>query len=151
MYSGQESWLGEHSYYPQYNIDGYYVYYQSSVCSSDTGLVIYVKSEYQVIQLNHRNSSVLWESLFLDVTLVDNKKIVIGDIYRAPKEEVNINYIVALLHIVTLLNGIKIPVYLCGDYNINLLKMHKKIVWKFFECYDCSFVLPQYYFTYSAC
>ena len=36
----QESWLGEHSHYSQYNIDGYDMYYQSSVCSSHTGLII---------------------------------------------------------------------------------------------------------------
>ena len=83
----QESWLGEHSHYSQYNIDGYDMY-QSSVCSSHTGLIIYVKSVYQVKQLNLRNSSVLWGSLFLEVTLADNNTIVIGDIYRAPKEEV---------------------------------------------------------------
>ena len=132
----QESWLGEHSHYSQYNIDGYDMYHQSSVCSSHTGLIIYVKSVYQVKQLNLRNSSVLWESLFLEVTLADSKKIVIGDIYRAPKEEVNVitNFIVELSHILTLLNRIKLPVYLCGDYNINLLKMHEKNLYEeFFE------------------
>ena len=130
----QESWLGEHSHYSQYNIDGYDMYYQSSVCSSHTGLIIYVRSEYQVKQLNLRNSSVLWESLFLEVTLADGKKIIIGDIYRAPREEVNIitTFIVELSHILTLLNQMKLPVYLCGDYNINLLKMHEKNSYKEF-------------------
>ena len=78
----------------------------------------------------------LWESLFLEVTLADNKKIVIGDIYRAHKEEVNVitNFIVELSQILTLLNRMKLPVYLCGDYNINLLKMHeKKSYEEFFE------------------
>ena len=48
--------------------------------------------------------------------------------YRAPREEVNIitTFIVELSHILTLLNRMKLPVYLCGDYNINLLKMHEK-------------------------
>ena len=132
----QESWLSEHSHYSQYNIDGYDMYYQSSVCSSHTGLIIYVRSEYQVKQLNLRNSSVLWESLFLEVTLADGKKIIIGDIYRAPREEVNIitTFIVELSHILTLLNRMKLSVYLCGDYNINLLKMHGKNLYEeFFE------------------
>ena len=112
----QESWLGEHSHYSQYNIDGYDMYYQSSVCSSHTGLIIYVRSEYQVKQLNLRNSSVLWESLFLEVTLADGKKIIIGDIYRAPREEVNI---------------------------INLLKMHEKNSYEeFFETMLVHSYLP---------
>ena len=141
----QESWLGEHSHYSQYNIDGYDMYYQSSVCSSHTGLIIYVRSEYQVKQLNLRNSSVLWESLFLEVTLTDGKKIIIGDIYRAPKEEVNIitTFIVELSHILTLLNRMKLPVYLCGDYNINLLKMHEKNWYEeFFETMLVHSYLP---------
>ena len=141
----QESWLGEHSHYSQYNIDGYDMYYQSSVCSSHTGLIIYVRSEYQVKQLNLRNSSVLWESLFLEVTLADGKKIIIGDIYRAPKEEVNIitTFIVELSHILTLLNQMKLPVYLCGDYNINLLKMHEKNLYEeFFETMLVHSYLP---------
>ena len=141
----QESWLGEHSHYSQYNIDGYDMYYQSSVCSSHTGLIIYVRSEYQVKQLNLRNSSVLWESLFLEVTLADGKNIIIGDIYRAPKEEVNIitTFIVELSHILTLLNRMKLPVYLCGDYNINLLKMHEKNSYEeFFETMLVHSYLP---------
>ena len=141
----QESWLGEHSHYSQYNIDGYDMYYQSSVCSSHTGLIIYVRSEYQVKQLNLRNSSVLWESLFLEVTLADGKKIIIGDIYRAPREEVNIitTFIVELSHILTLLNRMKLPVYLCGDYNINLLKMHEKNSYEeFFETMLVHSYLP---------
>ena len=141
----QESWLGEHSHYSQYNIDGYDMYYQSSVCSSHTGLIIYVRSEYQVKQLNLRNSSVLWESLFLEVTLADGKKIIIGDIYRAPREEVNIitTFIVELSHIWTLLNRMKLPVDLCGDYNINLLKMHEKNSYKeFFETMLVHSYLP---------
>ena len=141
----QESWLGEHSHYSQYNIDGYDMYYQSSVCSSYTGLIIYVRSEYQVKQLNLRNSSVLWESLFLEVTLADGKKIIIGDIYRAPREEVNIitTFIVELSHILTLLNRMKLPVYLCGDYNINLLKMHEKNSYEeFFETMLVHSYLP---------
>ena len=141
----QESWLGEHSHYSQYNIDGYDMYYQSSVCSSHTGLIIYVRSEYQVKQLNLRNSSVLWESLFLEVTLADGKKIIIGDIYRAPREEVNIitTFIVELSHILTLLNRMKLSVYLCGDYNINLLKMHEKNSYEeFFETMFVHSYLP---------
>ena len=131
----QESWLDEHSHYSQYNIDGYDMYYQSSVCSSHTGLIIYVRSEYQVKQLNLRNSSVLWESLFLEVILTDGKKIIIGDIYRAPKEEVNIitTFIVELSHILTL----------GGDYNINLLKMHEKNSYEeFFETMLVHSYLP---------
>ena len=141
----QESWLGEHSHYSQCNIDGYDMYYQSSVCSSHTSLIIYVRSDYQVKQLNLRNSSVLWESLFLEVTLADGKKIIIGDIYRAPKEEVNIisTFIVELSHILTLLNRMKLPVYLCGDYNINLLKMHEKNSYEeFFETMLVHSYLP---------
>ena len=109
-----------------------------------TGLIIYVRSEYQVKQLNLRNSSVLWESLFLEVTLTDGKKIIIGDIYRAPKEEVNIitTFIVELSHILTLLNRMKLPVYLCGDY-INLLKMHEKNSYEeFFETMLVHSYLP---------
>ena len=141
----QESWLGEHSHYSQCNIDGYDMYYQSSVCSSHTSLIIYVRSDYQVKQLNLRNSSVLWESLFLEVTLADGKKIIIGDIYRGPKEEVNIitTFIVELSHILTLLNRMKLPVYLCGDYNINLLKMHEKNSYEeFFETMLVHSYLP---------
>ena len=87
----------------------------------------------------------LWESLFLEVTLADGKKIIIGDIYRAPREEVNIitTFIVELSHILTLLNRMKLPVYLCGDYNINLLKMHEKNSYEiFFETMLVHSYLP---------
>ena len=102
------------------------IYSQSSVCSSHSGLIIYVKSSHHVKSRDILKSSVLWESLFLEVTLADNRKIIIGNVHRTPREEVNkITTLITICSSTHTLKSNEIS-RLCGDFNSNLLKIHEQ-------------------------
>ena len=96
------------------------------------GLIMYVHDNFAFNEINENlpitHTSTLFESLFVEVWRknIIYKKYVIGNIYRLPSyisDDVKsfINEFTALL------NGLSMrskSVYLCGDYNIDLLKIH---------------------------
>ncbi len=141
----QETWLDQHSDFNQFNIDGYNLYYQPATCSSHTGLITYVNASLQVTQLQLRNCNKLWESLILEVVLENNKKIIIGNIYRSPKEE-NIyvsTFIEEFADLIRALTRYNHPIVLNGDFNLNLIKMNEKRLYEeFFELLLLNSYLP---------
>ena len=141
----QETWLTETSDYNQFNIDGYNLFYQPAICSTHTGLITYVNSSLQVSQLNLRDSNQLWESLILQITLNNNKKSIVNNIYRPPRED-NRNlsaFIEELTDLAICLNRYSCPIFLCGDININLIKMYEKRLYEeFFELLLLHSYLP---------
>ena len=58
----------------------------------------------------------------------NSKKYIIENIYRLPSETVNDLQTLndEFLETLEILQSIRLQVYLCGDYNINLLKVYKK-------------------------
>ena len=96
------------------------------------GLIMYVHDDFALNEINENlpitHTSTLFESLFVEVWRknIIYKKYVIGNIYQLPSyisDDVKsfINEFTALL------NGLSMrskSVYLCGDYNIALLKIH---------------------------
>ena len=149
----QETWLSEHSDYKQYNIDGYDLFYQPAVCSSHTGLITYVRSTLQATPLSlrqHVTGNIIWESLILEITLNNKKKLIVGNIYRPPREDNNnlSTFIDEFADLISSINRYNYPTYLCGDYNINLIKMNERRLYEdFFEvlalhCYLPNITLP---------
>ena len=93
------------------------------------GLMIYLHDDfsYKKIIINATNESNLFDSLFIEIWRKDcaHQKLIVGNIYRLP------TYLSADLRSFTneftnFLNVLRIRskfVYICGDYNIHLLKI----------------------------
>ena len=132
----QESWLSKTSDLSLYQLDDYNLISEGKVCSAHGGLAIYVMKDFKYTLLTHLYTvSDVWEGQFIELSGSNiNRKIIIGNIYRPPRD-IEQNYrtfINELNPIMELLNGKNCEVLLSGDYNINLLKINEKKIFNEF-------------------
>ena len=83
----QETWVTDNTYFADFNISGYTMYVQPATCSTHSGLITYIKTYLQSIKLidfTHQNSQT-WEGMFIEIENL-NKTVIIGNIYRPPRE-----------------------------------------------------------------
>ena len=113
-----------------------YKLYSTPTGSAKGGTALYVKSEYDVFErkeLNAQNN--LFESNWIEIKNKNSKNIVCGCIYRHPRHlNSDINefnkYIDSTLK---KLVSEKKEIYVCGDFNIDLLKLNE--IEKYLEFY----------------
>ena len=97
-------------------------------CSNHGGLLTYVHKDFYWENIAINDETTVWENLFVKVRhkTLGSKTQIVGNIYRMPN---------AILHdfrmfqeefVETLENFNRNPVYLCGDFNIDLLKLNVK-------------------------
>ena len=112
----------------QFNIPGYHLHYCPPSTSTQSGLIIYVNDTYQVKTQSILENTELWESLILEITLANNTRIIVGNIYRAPRELNNqiADFTEAFSQTLQKLSNKYKSVFLCGDYNLNLLRINDK-------------------------
>ena len=81
----QESWLSTDDISP-FQLDGYTCISQGKTCSNKGGLIIYINEtfKYKPLQNTHRYET--WEGQYIQVHGGLSKKIIIGNIYRPPKD-----------------------------------------------------------------
>ena len=96
--------------------------------SSHGGLITYVDNEFDVSVTKKIDNSTVWECLFLELTHRSlNNKIIVGNRYKPPRDNnnpANINvFMTELEPIIQELSSSNTEVLICGDYNINLLKL----------------------------
>ena len=125
----QETWLSETSDYSLVAIDGYSCIHQSkrSDCSNHGGLITYADNNYGVERINIKNDSPLWENVFISIKGTGhNKDIIVGNMYKPPKDNYNIENINAfttdienVIHEFNRKNSENLIV----GYNINLLNL----------------------------
>ena len=147
----QETWLDEHDDISIFQIPNYYCISQPKHCSTHAGLVIYLNKKYNfdIIDISHKSD--IWEGLFIRVSISKcNKSMILGDIYKPPKDNNNNANIEAFINELTpkiqyLLKS-KADVILCGDFNINLLQINN---WPAFSDYLDTLILSCYYFPNS--
>ena len=146
----QETWLSESSNTQLLQLAGNKMINQPYKISSHGGLSIYIKEnlKYKLIDLQHLlisstnriPSSVedTNEKLFIEVSLPtkntngSDKKIIIGNIYRPPRD-INENYVAFTNEMNIILDYFSRnnkDVILTGDFNIDLLKIKSKIVFQ---------------------
>ena len=133
----QETWLTENSDLSLFEINGYTLTTQHAVCSSHSGLAVYLNEKYDHKILPLYEKSAVWEGLFLEITGHSlEHKIMLGNIYRPPRER-NENYqqfIKEIIPIVSTFDKNNNETIITGDFNINLLKVNEKpIVNEFFD------------------
>ena len=127
----QETWLGDSTDTGRLSISGYNFISKPKTCSFHGGLAIYLKSGFHYRQLlsNLANFST-WEHQFLEI-LVDDQtktKLVLGNIYRLPKET-NSDYDDFMNEFDSVYQQIHLGsanIALFGDFNIDLLKIKEK-------------------------
>ena len=104
-----------------------YTLYQ---CCKHDGLLVYVHNHYKVEPLNINFQSRKWQGYCLKVSQTHPypKHYVITNIYRPPCETLDdFNLFNAEFDTcVSRILEIGYPSYICGDFNINLLKIHTK-------------------------
>ena len=131
----KEIWLSETSDYSLVAIDGYNCIHQSkrSDCSNHGGLITYVDNNYEVERINIKNDSPLWENLFVSIKRTGhNKDIIVGNIYKPPKDNYNIENINAFTtdieNVIHELSRKNSEILIVGDYNIILLNLDMRQV-----------------------
>ena len=106
-------------------------------CSTHSGVVTYVDNTYDVTVRAQVNNSDIWDGLFLEISHENLKnKIIIGNVYKPPKDNnnsVNVKGFVSQLEpILSDLGNTNSEVLICGDYNINLLKVNSEPHFSYF-------------------
>ena len=137
----QENWLSETSDYSLVAIDGHNCIHQSkcSECSNHVGLVIYVDNNYEVERIDIKNDSLLWENSFVSTKgTAHNKDIIVGSIYKPPKNNCNIENINAFTtdieNVIHELNRKNSEILIAGEYNIKLLNLDVRQAFSDFFC-----------------
>ena len=135
----QETWLSCLENISDLNLPNYNLISQGKSCSSHGGLAIYLhkKYHYQLVpSLESTNTN--WEYQIIDIKLETplKKKLRIGNIYRLPRETStdSENFLSEFSDVLQHYSNSCSDMVLCGDFNINLLKINEKPkVNEFFE------------------
>ena len=125
-------------------IDGYDCIPQERYCGQKGGLVTYVKSCHDSSILKIGQRSKIWEGQYTEVKNNNNFRIIIGNIYKPPRNNNNNanieQFTNELKPILQKIDKEKCDVALAGDWNINLLLLNERLKFqKFFdELTNCS-------------
>ena len=122
----QETWLcdSDSSYYDDFKLPGSDLYMQPYICTPHGGLIAYFKSSLKVTALNEvYQKSDSWEGMFFSIDNL-NKSIIIGNIYRPPREllgsltNFNEEFNRVIQHNIIIIKNRK--VILSGDFNTHI-------------------------------
>ena len=126
----QETWVDSTTDTCVFKLPNYQLITKGKYCSGHGGLFTYVHNDFQCEIIKLKEITTDWENLFIKIKQKSNsaKNFIIGNIYRAPKELAQDLTIFNAEFAETLdfLQAMRSPIYLCGDFNIDLLKIHQK-------------------------
>ena len=104
------------------NLDGYKLFHTPSNTRKG-GTAMYINSNYDVFERNDLKSQTdLFETVWAEIKNTNSKNILCACVYRHPNNDLSdfLVYLEAALN--TVMNKNK-EIYICGDFNINLLKL----------------------------
>ena len=127
----KESWLADTFEYSMFNLRNYSMIKQGKLCSEHSGLIIYVHDIYDIsAPLTLIDSVSGWEYLSIEISQKAPypQKYVIVNEYRPPNKIVDtfnifVNEFDMFLNNLSKMNK---STYICADFNIDLLRIHKK-------------------------
>ena len=127
----QESWLSSECNVQLFELHSYQLVSKGKYCSNHGGLLIYVHNDFLWEPLDIRENTTGWENLFIKIRhkSLGSKPYIIGNVYRLPKEllpEFH-TFMDEFAETLETLQVNRIAIYLCGDFNIDLLKINSKI------------------------
>jgi len=125
----QETWINNDADCSLFKLDGYQLITKSKTCGKHGGLAIYLKDEisYRTLEVPFKHAN-LWECQILEIKLNrQNKKILLGNIYRPPRnlKENQEKFLEDLEVLLEILDNISGTFILAGDFNINLIKIEE--------------------------
>ena len=137
----QETWADNETDMIFFNLPNYTMVYEDSRLSKHGGLVTYIHNTFSFERLSdnmYNQNSPVYESMFLKIYKKSSKftKYIIGNIYRRPSSTLDelAQFIDEFTTVTQNLQEQHIKSYLCGDYNINLLKIDSLLHYnRFFE------------------
>ena len=127
----QESWFSSECNVQLFELHSYQLVSKGKYCSNHGGLLIYVHNDFLWEPLDIRENTTGWENLFIKIRhkSLGSKSYIIGNVYRLPKEllpEFH-TFIDEFAETLETLQVNRNAIYLCGDFNIDLLKINTKI------------------------
>ena len=116
---------------PLVELDGYQIFHLKASSSAHGGLITYVDDKYDVSVIKKIDNSLIWDGLFLKLKHEKMQNaIIIGNLYKPPRNNNNIANISAfkeeLEPILQELDITNSEVVICGDFNINILKVNEE-------------------------
>ena len=118
-----ETWLSDNDS-DNFNIDGYTTFTCSRIYKKGGGVALYINNSLQHKHLPNKSKCIdnCAEAVSVEITLKNGKKVIICCIYRAPNTELDqlsefINNVCRNIRNKT--------VYMCGDFNVDLLQYDK--------------------------
>ena len=125
----QECWLSEKDDINMLNLENYELIHQTNQCCAHGGLIIYVHKQFKCKHLNNINlQSTDWEYLCVEVShrKPHSKKYIICNVYRKPGVILNEfeQFVQEFELFMVNIKNLKHSSYLCGDYNIDLLRIN---------------------------
>ena len=147
----QETWVDNETEMNLFILPNYTMVYDDSRLSKHGGLVTYIHNTFSFERLSddvYNQNSTVYESMFLKIYNKSSKfiKYIIGNIYRRPSSTVDElgQFIDEFTMVTQNLQKQHIKSYLCGDYNINLLKIESSLHCnRFFENITTLGFFPQ--------
>ena len=122
----QETWFTASTDVSLYQIENYHLITKGRYASEHGGLAIYVHNNWNYKLKPNVFDSPYWEELYIEVTdpMDADNKFTVGNFYRPPHDHVNSLTLFIDYFSVTLsqYEQSRSTAYMCGDYNINLLK-----------------------------
>ena len=97
---------------------------------SDGGLICYIQEKFSVKNLNLYASSQIWEGQFFEISSDDHEKIVLGNVYRPPRNNNNNESIERFMNefnpIISHISNLNCDSIIAGDFNIDLLRINER-------------------------
>ena len=119
-----ETWLKDNETNSSYSIDGYSSFQCSRLNKTGGGVALYISERLQPNYLPNKSKSIdnCAEIVTVEVALANGKKVLVSCVYRAPNTNVDVlsDFIIAILR-----NNRNKTIYVCGDFNIDLLQFDK--------------------------
>ena len=138
----QETWLSSDDSLNNYQLEGYHLISKGKYCAAHGGLIIYLRDdfEYKIENVdrisdftqsnNNSEYGLMWENLTIEIKhkTPNSKKYIVCNMYRVPNEIVgHLNTFTDIFSgFLNVLHRTGRTVYVCGDTNINLLKINEK-------------------------
>jgi hypothetical protein len=148
----QETWLYESSDLSLLQLNGYNLISRGKSASQHGGVAIYLKENirYKVLDINSQSN--IWDGLFIETALHQslhrhsNKSIVIGNIYRPPRDIIA-NYNTFMMELEQILHDLQTTnkeIIIAGDFNIDLLQLKDRtIINEYFETIMANGFIPK--------
>ena len=131
-----------------FEIPNYELLKQGRKCGRKGGLFIYIHENYNGKHKKLYKPSADWEGFFIEVTspILPNK-IILGNVYRPPRDNYSDASIDRFLEpfsdILTSLQSENCALMICGDFNINLLRLNEREKFQqFFDIFATNNILP---------